>query len=188
VLVVAGPNGAGKSTITAALDIVGVYVNADDIKAAAGLSDLEAAQEAERIREGCLAAGLDFSFETVLSTDRNLALLRRAKQAGYRIEAVIVVTRDPELCVLRVAGRVRGGGHNVPANKVRLRFRRSLANVAELVSLSDSCAVFDNSGDLPVVIYRKTATQNTTLAAPGWTAPQISALVESTPEPLTHSS
>ncbi|MDR0458949.1 MAG: hypothetical protein LBG68_00590 [Coriobacteriales bacterium] len=53
ILVFAGPNGSGKSTVTQAWDKVGLYINADDIKKTRGCSDLEAAQEAERLRELC---------------------------------------------------------------------------------------------------------------------------------------
>ena len=75
-LVFAGPNGSGKSTVTKGLPIVGIYVNADDIKRISGCTDLEAAQEAEKIRQILLEKKQDFTFETVMSTDRNLELLR----------------------------------------------------------------------------------------------------------------
>lgn len=51
ILVFAGANGSGKSTVTQAWEQAGLYINADDIKAMRGCSDLEAAQEAERLRE-----------------------------------------------------------------------------------------------------------------------------------------
>jgi len=44
---------------------------------------LDAAQIAEKMREDALEKGIDFTFETVLSTERNLDLLRRAKEKGY---------------------------------------------------------------------------------------------------------
>ena len=80
ILVIAGPNGSGKSTVTKGLPVIGLYVNADEIKKASKCSDLEAAQEAEMIRRALLEAGQDFTFETVLSTDRNLLLLEEAKK------------------------------------------------------------------------------------------------------------
>jgi predicted ATPase len=102
ILVFAGPNGSGKSTVTPAWEKVGWYINADDIKATRGCSDLEAAQEAERLREFCLSERRSFTFETVLSTERNLDLLMRAKAAGFHIESVFVLTAEPELNVFRV--------------------------------------------------------------------------------------
>ena len=87
-LVFAGPNGSGKSTITRNIPLCGLYVNADEIKRISGCTDLEAAQEAEQLREALLASGKDFTFETVLSTDRNLNLLERAKEKGYRLQGL----------------------------------------------------------------------------------------------------
>lgn len=57
------------------------YINADDeIKKNMKCSDLEAAQLAEKQREDCIERMDEFCFETVLSTDRNLKLLERAKK------------------------------------------------------------------------------------------------------------
>ena len=94
ILVFAGPNGSGKSTVAQAWEKVGLYINADDIKIVRGCSDLEAAQEAERLREFCLSERRSFTFETVLSTGRNLDLLIRAKAAGFQIESVFVYSGD----------------------------------------------------------------------------------------------
>ena len=151
-LVFAGPNGSGKSTVTRGLPIVGIYVNADDIKRISGCTDLEAAQEAEKIRNILLDGKQDFTFETVLSTDRNLELLRRAKEAGYEIQAVFVLTCSSDINVRRVQERVRNGGHDVPEEKIRSRYTRSLKNLAKLVRIADRTRVIDNSGDKPSLI------------------------------------
>jgi predicted ABC-type ATPase len=156
ILVFAGPNGSGKSSVTAAWEIVGLYINADDIKAKRDCSDLKAAQEAERLRELCLAERRSFTFETVLSTDRNLDLLMRAKDAGYRIEGVFVLTASAELNVYRVKSRELDGGHSVPPDKVRSRYAKSLANISRLLALCENFALVDNT-DMPTVIFDKTA-------------------------------
>ena len=75
IIVFAGPNGSGKTTITRMARTIGVYINADDIKRSSLCSDLEAAVKAEELREEMLEKGEDFTFETVLSTDRNIKLL-----------------------------------------------------------------------------------------------------------------
>ena len=82
IIVFAGSNGSGKSTITKLAKTVGIYINADEIKRSNHCSDLEAAQIAERLREDAISNGKDFTFETVLSTRRNLDLLIKAKQKG----------------------------------------------------------------------------------------------------------
>ena len=151
-LVFAGPNGSGKSTVTKAMPITGIYVNADDIKRQSGCTDLEAAQEAEAIREMLLQKRMDFTFETVLSTERNLSLLERAKEAGYEISAVFVLTNDPAINVRRVKARSEAGGHDVPEEKIRIRYEKSLGNLSKLVRIADMTRIVDNSGDKPFLI------------------------------------
>ena len=80
VIVFAGPNGSGKTTITRMAKTVGVYINAYDIKKSNSCSDLEAALKAEELRESMVNQNKDFTFETVLSTDRNLKLLKKPKK------------------------------------------------------------------------------------------------------------
>jgi len=57
VLVFAGPNGSGKTTLARNFPLIGTYVNADDLKAEYELSDIEAAEQAERLRDMLLWAG-----------------------------------------------------------------------------------------------------------------------------------
>lgn len=154
VVVFAGPNGSGKSTITNALAPVGEYINADDIKKSYGCSDLEAAQLAEKLREGCLAKHADFTFETVLSTTRNLELLKRAKKEGYFVLCYYVLTSSPDINVMRVRNRVNNGGHNVPEVKVTERYHKALALIPELIPVCDVCYIYDNT-DEPSVIFGK---------------------------------
>lgn len=59
---------------------IGVYINADDIKRSSLCSDLEAAVKAEELREEMIEKGEDFTFETVLSTDRILNCLKKLKK------------------------------------------------------------------------------------------------------------
>jgi energy-coupling factor transporter ATP-binding protein EcfA2 len=119
IIVFAGPNGSGKSTITRMSRTVGIYINADDIKRATLCSDLEAAQKAELMREQALDKKEDFTFETVLSTDRNLILLRKAKAQGFFIRCIYVLTANPDINVARVMIRQSQGGHGVPEDKVQ---------------------------------------------------------------------
>ena len=54
VLVFAGPNGSGKSTITQYFETVGSYTNADDVAAATGMSNAEAAKFVDEKRYASL--------------------------------------------------------------------------------------------------------------------------------------
>ena len=102
IIVFAGPNGSGKSTITRLAKIIEPYINADDIKRTNYCTDLEAAQMAEAMREKCINEHKSFTFETVLSTDRNLKLLKKAKVEGYFIRCIYVLTCDSNINVARV--------------------------------------------------------------------------------------
>ncbi len=178
ILVFAGPNGSGKSTITKKIPLCGLYVNADEIKRVSGCSDLEAAQEAEKLREALLASGKDFTFETVLSTDRNLNLLERAKERGYEIYAIFVLTNDSSINVRRVQNRVNAGGHNVPKEKIVSRYEKSLMNLSKLVRIADHTRVVDNSGDVPAMICEVHGQSVTVYDTPQWSKKEILALLK----------
>lgn len=146
-LVMAGPNGSGKSTITSKMDVIGDYVNADDIKHHLNCDDLTAAKIAESTREFLLKEGKDFTFETVLSTPRNLNLMERAKNNGYTVVCIYVLTCNPQINVERVLNRARNGGHNVPSEKVVARYKRAMALIPQLFKVCDELYVYDNSID-----------------------------------------
>lgn len=156
IIVFAGPNGSGKSTITSLLKPTDIpYINADIIQSAYSCDNLTAAKRAEELRESYLCEHRSFSFETVLSTERNLNLLRRAKEMGYFIRCYYVLTADPQINVARVASRVSAGGHDVPTEKIVLRYQRALALVPELLKVCDICHIYDNSSDKPYRIFKK---------------------------------
>ena len=176
ILVFAGPNGSGKSTITNAYDIEGIYVNADEIKKARGCSDLDAAIEAERLKEDCLQSGRSLTFETVMYTRRNLDFLIRAKSAGFYISCVFVLTSDPEINVFRIKSRVLDGGHDVPVDKIRSRYTKSLENVAEMISLCNQCRIYDNT-NVPQIILCKDEHETSLYENAYWSQEQIKQLL-----------
>ena len=176
IIVFAGPNGSGKSTVTQAWGKIGLYINADDIKIMRGCSDLEAAQEAERLRELCFFERRSFIFETVLSTERNLDLLSRAKDAGFRIESIFVLTADPELNVFRVKSREMAGGHSVPPDKIRSRYTKSLANISKLLVLSDVFRLVDNTAQ-PEILFVKDESGQQIRPSHFWTTEAIEKLI-----------
>lgn len=160
IVVFAGPNGSGKSTFTELLKPSMDYINADEIKKNLKCSDLEAARLAEQQRETHIEQMSEFCFETVLSTERNLKLLKRAKEKGYFIRCYYILTADPVINVWRVRSRVASGGHDVPEEKIVERYDRALSLVKYLVSLCDICHIYDNSGSKPFRIFKKRKSQS----------------------------
>lgn len=154
IIVFAGPNGSGKSTITQMAKIGGEYINADDIKRTTLCSDLEAAVKAEELRENMIENKRDFTFETVLSTDRNLLLLKRAKEQGYFVRGIYVLTANVNINVARVHAREALGGHGVPEEKIRSRYDKALALIPRLVEICDILHIYDNTKE-PFRIFKK---------------------------------
>jgi len=154
VIVFAGPNGSGKTTITGMAKTVGEYINADDIKRTTLCTDIEAAQKAEELREKMILEKKDFTFETVLSTDRNLLLLKKAKEQGYFVRCIYVLTANADINVARVSARQAIGGHGVPEDKIRSRYSKALALIPQLVEVCDILHVYDNTKE-PFRIFKK---------------------------------
>ncbi len=154
IIVFAGPNGSGKTTITRMAKIIEPYINADDIKMTTHCNDLDAAMQAERLREEQLSHGEGFTFETVLSTERNLQLLQRAKEKGYFIRCIYILTTDVAINVSRVRSRQAVGGHGVPEEKIRSRYKKALALLPKLVDLCDILHIYDNTKE-PYRIFKK---------------------------------
>lgn len=142
------------------------------------LSILEAAQIAEKLREKCVTEGKNFAFETVLSTDRNLNLLKRAKRKGYFIRCIYVLTSDADINVLRVKTREQSGGHGVPKDKVISRYEKALLLIPDMISICDICHIYDNSVT-PFRIFKKRKTEFFIWANEYWTEKMIMELTKS---------
>lgn len=178
IVVFAGPNGSGKSTFTELLKPPIDYINADEIKKYLKCSDLEAAQIAESQRESHLENMKEFCFETVMSTDRNLNLLKRAKAKGYFIRCYYILTTDPMINVFRVKSRVQAGGHDVPEDKIISRYDRALALVKDVVEICDICHIYDNSENTPFRIFKKKKTEYYYDSCDDWFKEDIEALTD----------
>ncbi len=91
--------------------------------------------------------GADFAFETTLAS-RSFApwIARLRRERGYRFHLAFLWIPSAEMAVQRVSGRVRHGGHSVPAGDIRRRYERGLANFFKLYSpIADSWEMHDNS-------------------------------------------
>jgi predicted ABC-type ATPase len=173
---VSGPNGSGKTTLTRQLRRDGVdfglYINPDDI--ALDLEDsyddrVRRAQAiADQQRAEALDRGESFSFETVMSHPSKIELLRKAKQAGFRTVLFFVATESPDLNVERVRQRVALGGHDVPEDRIRGRYSRTLGLLPAAIALADDVVLFDNSHGRPSIIrpFLRKSEGRTTIAPP----------------------
>jgi len=156
--VIAGPNGSGKTTITRdlldhhwATESQCIYVNPDDIvaKDSRGFNSQEAfvdaANQAEIIRNGAIREGKSLVFETVFSTESKIDFIKEAKASGYFIRFFFVCTESPKINASRIANRVMDGGHPVPIDKIISRYYRSISNAIKAIPLTDRAYFYDNS-------------------------------------------
>jgi predicted ABC-type ATPase len=155
-VLIGGPNGAGKSTVAPRLVERAFssieFVNADVI--ASGLSGLHPDREAFAAGRIMLqhihrlaAARRDFAFESTLASRTFAPFLKRLRASEYETHLVYIALRSPDVAVERVRTRVAAGGHAVPEDTIRRRFRRSIINLFDLyLPIVSSWTVLDNSG------------------------------------------
>ncbi|MCQ2389813.1 MAG: zeta toxin family protein [Kiritimatiellae bacterium] len=160
--VLAGANGSGKSTIAKVLlPTEGIaYVNPDDIARELHPDDppavkIAAGRETLRRIDDLLSRGVSFAIESTLSGTGYVGMFERAKALGYTITVAYVFVDSPEFCLERIRVRVQNGGHDVPADDVRRRYRRSKANfVSAFAPLADHWMLYYNGGnDLLLVAH-----------------------------------
>lgn len=133
--IISGCNGAGKTTASYTMlpEMLecSEFVNSDEF--AKGLSPFnpeKAAIQASRYMilkvRYLLKRQLDFGIETTLATRTLLKTVRMAQQAGYSITLLYFWLNSPELAIERVAARVETGGHNIPEDTIRRRYKVGL--------------------------------------------------------------
>lgn len=103
---------------------------------------------ADFLRKKLLKERKKFSFETVFSHPGKVEIMKKARAAGYKVYLYFVATESPEINVFRVKKvRVPLSGHDVPENKIRSRYYRSLELLFEASKHAYQAFFFDNSGD-----------------------------------------
>jgi predicted ABC-type ATPase len=141
IYIIAGCNGAGKTTaaftlLPEMLDC-NEFVNADEI--AKGLSPFQPQTVSfhagrimlERIIE-LIDLGVDFAFETTLTTISYKNTIELARQKGYKITLLFFWLNDVILAIERVATRVSEGGHHIPEDVIIRRYFKGLANLTNV--------------------------------------------------------
>ena len=133
--IISGCNGAGKTTASYTLlpEMLecSQYVNSDEF--AKGLSPFDpgsVAVQASRLMllriRYLLRRKEDFCIETTLATRSLLKMVSDAQAQGYTVTLLYFWLNSPDLAVERVRARVAAGGHNIPEETVRRRYKVGL--------------------------------------------------------------
>jgi predicted ABC-type ATPase len=103
---------------------------------------------ADYLRKKLLSEEKKFSFETVFSHEGKVEIIKKAKEAGYKVYLYFVSTEHPEINVYRVkVVRVGENGHDVDEDKIRSRYYRSMNLLYEAAQHCYQTYFFDNSVD-----------------------------------------
>ena len=160
--IIAGCNGAGKTTASYTIlpEILQCRecVNADEI--AKGLSPFNPVSmsiKAGRLMvariDELLEAKASFALETTLATRSYTALVNRAKGMGYKVSLIFFWLQSPELAEMRVAKRVREGGHDIPHEVLLRRYNSGITNLFSLyMPIVDYWMIFDNSQPTRIMV------------------------------------
>ena len=151
--IVMGCNGAGKSAWKRDNydRLPAQYFDQDSV--AGGIGDWnsdEARERTRRIVDGEIARAIenrqDFGIESTYSGTPGRAMVKRAKEAGYRIEGVYIGTASPEINAERIRYRVSANtGHWVDVDRLPQRYGFSLLNLRKTAEQFDTLEIVDNS-------------------------------------------
>ncbi|MBC8345201.1 MAG: zeta toxin family protein [Candidatus Marinimicrobia bacterium] len=164
IYIIAGPNGAGKTTASYTFlpEIIDCneFINADEI--AKGLSPFNADKvgiKAGRLMLSRMKELLDrnetFAIETTLALKSYVGFIQKAKERGYEIILLFLSLNSVQLAIKRVETRVAEGGHDIPIDTIKRRYKKGLINFFNIyISLADEWFLIDNSGDRFQVVAR----------------------------------
>jgi len=163
--IIAGCNGAGKTTASFTIlpDILNCreFVNADEI--ARGLSPFQPEKvsfEAGRIMlnriQELLFSKQDFAFETTLATKSFKNTIIKAKNNNFNVILLFFWLNKVELAIERVKIRVKEGGHHIPSDIIKRRYKRGIQNLFSIyLPIADEFMLFDNSSGEVELIANK---------------------------------
>ena len=136
--IIAGCNGAGKTTASYTIlpEILQCkeFINADEI--ARGISPFQPEKAAiaagrimlQRIKE-LLKLKADFAIETTLTTKSYAKTIYKARTQGYKITLLFLWLPQQAMAIKRVELRVKSGGHNIPTEVIKRRYKKGIVNL-----------------------------------------------------------
>lgn len=130
--IISGCNGAGKTTASYSMlpEMLecSEFVNSDEFaKSLSPFHPENASIQASRYMllkiRYLLKKRSDFAIETTLATRTLMKTVRMAQDAGYSVTLLYFWLNSPELAIERVKARVETGGHNIPEETIRRRYK-----------------------------------------------------------------
>ena len=157
---IAGANGSGKTTLAKEL-LEGEnipFLNADEIAEKICPHNLKSVQITAGKKllkqiDALTAKNQSFALETTLSGSLYAKIIQKLQEDGYRVRLIYVFLDNPELCIERIKTRVKEGGHYIPDDDVRRRYRRSMKNFWNIYrNIVDRWTLFYNGPEKNVLV------------------------------------
>ena len=171
--IIGGVNGVGKSSFTGVLKErctdLGIIIDVDKITAELGGNALAGGKAALKKINDCIAKGVSFTQETTLSGRRTEATAREVLEKGYRVRLYYIGLNSAAESVLRIANRVKRGGHDIPTPDVQRRFAGRWEAVAKVLPYCDEAEFYDNDNGFQLVAeYRNGELRTVGSLVPDW--------------------
>jgi predicted ABC-type ATPase len=115
------------------------------------LVESDAAVLIDYIRFKLLAKGETFTYETVMSHTSKLDFIQEASEHGYKVYLYFISTESADINLNRIKLRVKKGGHNVPVQKVKSRYRNSLMNLVIALKYCYRSFLFDSTNKIKLI-------------------------------------
>ena len=171
--IVAGVNGCGKSSLTGVLrteiDNLGKIIDVDKITVSCNGNALEGGKKAVALIDECLEKEICFTQETTLSGRKTLDTIKRAIAKDYYIRLYYVGLDTVEESLIRIANRVKKGGHNIESEAVRRRFGKRFEDLLAVLPYCNEATFYDNdNGFVTVAKYKNGELQTIGQNPPKW--------------------
>jgi predicted ABC-type ATPase len=153
ITIIAGANGSGKTTLTRLNPEIFREIPLLDPDAIGKTLQstmpsgfpVASARRVLKSARAHIANAESFAVETTLSGKSYLQMMPEARQQGFEIVLVYIGTENVEINLARIRNRVLAGGHNVPEEDVRRRYKRSYENLPIGIQRADHTFLLDNS-------------------------------------------
>ena len=146
--IIAGVNGTGKSSLRGVLEgqnlNLGHIIDPDLIAKENNNDLIKAAKIAVAKIRDCLNKNISFTQETTLSGRTVLTTIKQARKQGYYVTLYYIGLSSAEESLIRIANRVRKGGHNIPEKDVRKRYNKRFDTLIDVISYCDEIIFYDN--------------------------------------------
>lgn len=171
--IIAGVNGTGKSSLRGVLEGQGVnlghIVDANLIAKKNRMDTIKAGRMAIAEIESCLSRNASFTQETTLSGKRIEKTLQQARKQGYYVVLYYIGLSSAQESLLRIANRVRKGGHDIPPEDVKRRFAGRWDALKRVFPYCDEVIFYDNeNGFVKVAEYKNSRLLFTGDYRPEW--------------------